>query len=178
MEMIRHRLPIFGIFQAAFGKSVPIQDLPDHNSCAQTPFSVIRLKIPDDLLSSLCPTCSKRLSFCKGSSRVLILILYNFIISYYKKHRVATVDSPGLLQTGCCSLRLQQYAAILEFSVNLSKSTSRNVACDMQCASPCTNQPLFLLNINLLIKSGKAENIVHFIRNIYNPEPSLPAIFL
>ncbi len=31
-------------------------------------------------------------------------------------------------------------------------------------------QPLFLLNINLLIKSGKAENIVHFIRNIYNPE--------
>ena len=53
MEMIRHRLPIFGIFQAAFGKSVPIQDLPDHNSCAQTPFSVIRLKIPDDLISSL-----------------------------------------------------------------------------------------------------------------------------
>ena len=53
MEMIRHRLPIFGIFQAAFGKSVPIQDLPDHNSCAQTSFAVIRLKIPDDLFSPL-----------------------------------------------------------------------------------------------------------------------------
>ena len=53
MEMVRQRLPIFGIFQAAFGKSVPIQDLPDHNSCSQTPFAVIRLKIPDDLLSSL-----------------------------------------------------------------------------------------------------------------------------
>ena len=53
MEMVRQRLPIFGIFQAAFGKSVPIQDLSDHNSCAQTPFSVIRLKIPDDLFSPL-----------------------------------------------------------------------------------------------------------------------------
>ena len=53
MEMVRQRLPIFGIFQAAFGKSVPIQDLPDHNSCAQTSFAVIRLKIPDDLFSPL-----------------------------------------------------------------------------------------------------------------------------
>ena len=34
-------------------------------------------------------------------------------------------------------------------------------------------QPLFFLNIDLLVKSGKAENIVHFIRNIYNPEAFL-----